>query len=127
MLLPFLISETCRILQEEKPVRPFIDSRAPSATQTPLAIASPSFAQSGGGSPVSAGIQQRLPPVQAKARFQNLDDFLNESESEEETEESGDDTSPHLAGADSADYSSESDATEEESADENDGLVRESR
>jgi hypothetical protein len=66
--------------------------------------------------------------VQAKARFQNLDDFLNESESEEESEESGDDPTIHLAEADSADDSSESeDATEEESADENDGLVQESR
>jgi hypothetical protein len=65
--------------------------------------------------------------VQAKARFQNLDDFLNESESEEESEESGDDPAPHLEEADLAGDSSESDDTEEESADENDGLVQESR
>lgn len=126
MRLPILIFDFSN-LQEEKPVRPCIDSRTASAIQTPLAVASPPFAQSGGGSPVSAGIQQRLPPVQAKNRFQNLDDFLNESDSEDESEES-DDPSPHAAEAESADESSESEtATDEESAHEGDGLVPQGR
>ncbi|GHJ84817.1 hypothetical protein NliqN6_1219 [Naganishia liquefaciens] len=117
-----------RDVEEEKPVRPFIDSRTVSATQTPLGIASPALAQSGGGSPVSAGMQQRLPPVQAKARFQNLDDFLNESEGEDESEESGEEPSSHAAEAESTDDSSGSeDVTDEESEDENVGLVEQKR
>lgn len=77
----------------------------------------------GSGSPASAGIQ-RLPAV-AKSRFQNLDDFLNESDSEGGTEESENDQAPQgdVESEDDSEEDSE-ETTDDETADEGHKLVR---
>jgi hypothetical protein len=104
-------------------VRPFVASRTASfQAQTPQTITSPAFASVGSGSPASAGIQ-RLPAV-AKSRFQNLDDFLNESDSEG-TEESENDQAPqeNMESEDDSEEDSE-ETTDGDSADERHKLVR---
>lgn len=105
-------------------MRPFVASRTASfQTQSPQTITSPAFASVGSGSPASASVQ-RLPPV-AKSRFQNLDDFLNESESEEETEES-DNAQVQGGDMESEDASEEEseETTDDDSVDESHELVR---
>jgi hypothetical protein len=104
-------------------VRPFVASRTASfQTQSPQTITSPAFASVGSGSPASASVQ-RLPPV-AKSRFQNLDDFLNESEIEEETEESDNGQVQGDMESDDASEEDSEDTTDDESVDESHELVR---
>lgn len=105
-------------------MRPLGASRSASfQIQTPQTITSPSFASVGGGSPASGGVQ-RVPPA-AKSRFQNLDDFLNESDSEEGTEESENDTQqPGEIESEDESLDDSEGTSDDESAEEGDKLVQ---
>ncbi|KAJ9103367.1 hypothetical protein QFC19_004466 [Naganishia cerealis] len=113
---------------EETPIRPVIASRQGSfqPANTPQGVSSPVFA-SVGGSPASAGVRQRIPAVQAKSRFKNLDDFLNESESEEDEESEEEEITPAAEAESGGESSEDSEATSEDESTEEDHTLITSR
>ncbi|KAJ9115001.1 hypothetical protein QFC22_005329 [Naganishia vaughanmartiniae] len=115
-----------RDVEEESPIRPMVTSSHQPFQQisTFQGIATPVLA-SIGSSPASTGAQKRIPAAHAKSRFKNLDDFLNESESEEESGESEEERVLEQAEVDSEGESSEESevTSEEESAEEDNTLI----